>query len=91
MKKEDIVIGTTYRIREWDDMAQEFGLDSMGNIPVNEDTSFLKEMKCLCGQLHTVTGFDTGYDDGDCLPDVKDCVGNVCGVTAGMLEPIPGN
>ena len=45
MKKEDIVIGTTYRIREWDGMVQEFGLDSRGNVSVSDDAFFSKEMR----------------------------------------------
>lgn len=88
MKKEDIVIGTTYRIRKWDDMVAEHGLDDEGNVVLNEDTYFSPAMKHLCGTSHTVIGFDADSDD-DCLPDVRDSDGWRCGVSAEMLEPLP--
>lgn len=32
MRSEDVVVGKTYRIRQWDDMEKEFGLTESGSI-----------------------------------------------------------
>ena len=86
MKREDIVVGQTYRIRQWEDMLSEFGLEAEG-IPVNSDTYFSFSMKNLCGVEHTVTGFDYNSDN-DCLPDRFDNNGFRSGISAEMLEPL---
>lgn len=48
MRIEDVVVGKEYRIRQWDDMEKEFGIDIQGNIKC--EFSFVKAMKDLCGK-----------------------------------------
>lgn len=43
-------VGDKVRIREWEDMAEEFGVDSSGNIC----NSFVTSMKKYCGEILTV-------------------------------------
>lgn len=52
MKEKDVYVGQRVRIRNWDNMEKEFGLDSSGDIrcPAN----FITDMKYLCGQTATV-------------------------------------
>jgi len=52
MKKEDVYIGQKVRIRDWDDMEKEFGLDESGDI--NCPATFVKDMKYLCGKTAIV-------------------------------------
>lgn len=51
MKKEDFYIGQLVQVREWDDMAAEFGLGPYG---IAGSTYFVKGMKKYCGQVFTV-------------------------------------
>lgn len=54
MKLADIHIGDTVRIREWEDMASEFGYNRYGTIRCQ--FFFIREMKILCGKEYVVTG-----------------------------------
>lgn len=47
-------VGDRVRIRQWDDMAKEFGIDWDGDISMPPPT-FTKDMKYLCGRTATVT------------------------------------
>lgn len=81
MKYSDIVEGKTYRIREWDDMAKEFVLDSEGDIAMPGDIYFVRHMKHLCGTKVTIAkkiGFPSVT-----LHDNRDW-----GFASYMLEPI---
>lgn len=51
--REEIPVGTLCRIREWEDLAEEFGVDPFGDIP-ECDASFTEEMRYMCGKLFTV-------------------------------------
>lgn len=50
------MIGKRVRIREWNDMAKEFGLDDLGFIKCKG--IFTDEMKGLCGEEFVVTHID---------------------------------
>lgn len=57
MKVEDVVLGTTYRIKDWDSMLAESSLDADGHInPVDSTDSFCVAMQHLCGTLYTPGG-----------------------------------
>lgn len=58
MKDTDINIGDKLRVRDWDDMVAEFGLDDGENIPC--DASFITEMRGLCGKQFTVKEIHRG-------------------------------
>lgn len=45
-------IGDTVRVRQWDDMAAEFGLDVFGSIDC--PYKFVKEMRCFCGGTYVI-------------------------------------
>ncbi len=53
-------IGSTIRIRSWESMAEQFGIDECGNIPCKY--VFLEDMKHLCGQQYTIVGF-TAFEE----------------------------
>lgn len=63
-------IGDQVTIRQWDDMAAEFGLNEVGSIAVPE--SFTREMERYCGKTLTITNvsrhskpsFDTYFLEG---------------------------
>ena len=50
--KREFHVGDKCRIRQWDDMQAEFGLNSYGNI--NCQFTFIKDMSSLCGRPFTV-------------------------------------
>lgn len=52
MRDEEIEIGDKLRIREWDDMKNEFGKDGLGRIRTR--ARFLPKMRELCGSPFTV-------------------------------------
>ena len=56
MKPEEIRIGETYRVREWDDLAAEFGVDQMPNglLLVNTPIPLPDTYRWICGSPFTV-------------------------------------
>ena len=59
MKKEDIKVGDVLRIRQWEDMKCEFGVDKFDSINIDDDNeSFVVEMRYLCGKKFTVKEID---------------------------------
>lgn len=52
-------VGDKIRIREWDDMENEYGLNFMGDIDVYH--SFTVEMRYLCGTEHVVTDIEDSH------------------------------
>lgn len=61
MREEFIHVGDVLRVREWEDMAAEFGINTNGNIdPRYEEygrtsvETFYKRMRDLCGKTFTV-------------------------------------
>ena len=80
-------VGEKVRIRQWDDMAEEFGLNAIG-IPCA--SSFVNDMKYLCGREFTVTDvLNTGrinkYGDKYCL--VRGCT-TAYTISSDMVEPV---
>lgn len=51
-KVKEFKIGEKVRIRQWDDMAKEFGVNSLGDI--NCSVIFSKRMRPLCGKKATI-------------------------------------
>ena len=46
-------VGDKVRVRSWESMAKEFGVDNDGNIMLSS-LHFWKKMKHLCGTVHTI-------------------------------------
>ena len=69
MKLEEIKLGTEYRIRSWESMEAEFGLDHHEEIdgdPCNPDGSvFTENMKYLCGNAYTPENLENLEDTLD--------------------------
>lgn len=88
MRDENIHIGDVLRIRQWDDMADEFGVDSYGDIPCS--SVFTKHMKSLCGKQFTV--FSVNKELGIyCSDERVEWDGRyhvMWKITADMLEPL---
>ena len=68
MRDSEIKIGDVVKIRQWDDMVSEFGINTLGNIPIpHKITDFTSNMKRYCGEVFTVknmyrgVGYVTGY------------------------------
>lgn len=56
MKDEEIKIGDLVRVRQWNDMANEFEIDDDGDICIpQKDIFFRGRMKNLCGKVLTVS------------------------------------
>lgn len=72
-------VGDSVRIRSWEDMKSEFGVDEYGNIPCR--FSFTEYMKDMCGDEFTITkiygGKYSGHEKGSVMLSID------------MLEPIP--
>ena len=55
MNKHEFKVGDRVRIRQWDDMEKEFGLNEFGSIDC--EYMFTKDMKEFCGKVGTIKGF----------------------------------
>lgn len=53
MSSRTFEVGDAVRIRDWNSMESEFGLDSNGDI--NCQFVFTRDMKALCGSEFTIT------------------------------------
>ena len=102
MRAEEIRIGETYRVREWDDLAAEFGVDRMPNglLLVNTPVPLPNTHRWICGSPFTVKRTEKlGRNRGGnilCLSEEKtevleeDAGGTrIIVVTPEMLEEIP--
>lgn len=52
-------VGDRVVVRDWDDMAAEYGVSKWGDI--NKDSQFTSSMKHLCGRTATVTCVEAGF------------------------------
>lgn len=73
-------VGDRLRVRQWDDMEEEFGLDSDGNIPCM--FVFMKVMRKYCGMVFTVKHI-VGKEY---FPEEEDLFGYRYSFSADMLE-----
>lgn len=69
MRDEEIHIGDVLRIRQWDDMVDEFGIDTDGDIRFYIWTGidsipvfFYSTLKYLCGQTFTIDKITSIFD-----------------------------
>lgn len=68
MNIEDIITGNTYKIRDWDDMVQEYGLSQLHEvqfIKLPGGHVFTPRMRRLCGSEVTVLKKLTHEDRGE--------------------------
>lgn len=79
-------VGDKVRIREWDDMEKQFGLNPVfGSIACT--CSFSTGMKHLCGRTATITSIDA--DRGWCELEFDDKSGRLDWIyTIDMIEPV---
>lgn len=80
-------VGEKVRIRQWDDMAEQYGFD---DVSILCGASFMNDMKYLCGKEFTVTavskiGGKNRYGDKYCL--VSGCTTRYT-ISSDMIEPI---
>ena len=76
-------LGQRVRIRQWDDMEKEFGLNCLNSI--NCMYSFTKSMKNICGRIAVITEI---YINGKVELDFEDKSGNIDHVySIDMIEP----
>lgn len=78
-------IGDKLRIRQWDDMVKEFGVDNNGNIPCT--FSFSKPMRALCGQPFTVSSIMPFDDRLEYRREEEPSIDFM--ISSDMLEPVP--
>ena len=55
----DFKVGDRVVVRDWGDMAKEYGVTKWGDIP--KDSQFTNSMKHLCGRTATVTCVEAGF------------------------------
>lgn len=60
---DDFYVGQKVRIREWDDMLEEFGERSAGGIRCRH--VFTEEMRHLCGKECTIKSMSCAEDERD--------------------------
>lgn len=81
MKHTDIHIGDVLKIREWEDMYDEFGVNGLGNIPC--PVPFTTAMQDLCGKRFTVRYIQK--NSSQILAEEKEF--KFWNISADMLEP----
>ena len=90
MKDNEIKVGDVLRVREWDDMLEEFG-ENLGDIDT-PNAAFVVNMRPLCGSVFTISKIYTEFDDDEFYYRSEEGVEDRMGshhwyITAGMLEP----
>ena len=88
MKFEDIHVGDRLRIRQWDDMEEEFGVN-LGLKSIRCKFGFTWKMACLCGLPYTVSAVDAevGIMSEEGTERIGRESGGVWHISAEMLEP----
>lgn len=89
--KNKFKVGDRVRIRQWDDMVKEFGLIDGWRIPFTKTckTTFVGDMKHLCGRTATITSIN--YDTEEVDLDFDDNSGGTCWFFfLGAIEAIEG-
>lgn len=59
VRDEEIHIGDTLRVRDWDDLVREYGVDEHGEL--NRNPFYLPPPKKICGMQFTVTEFERDH------------------------------
>ena len=77
-------VGQKVKIRQWDDMEKEFGLNLIGSI--NCYRSFVETMKNFCGRIATIKEI---LSDGTVILDFEDKSANISSweYSTDMIEP----
>lgn len=83
MAYQDFYVGQRVRIRDWDDMEKEFGLDRWDSIAC--EFSFPEDMKYLCGCEATI---DRIIETKVVLRDWTGGYYDVWDYSTDMLEPV---
>lgn len=98
MKDSEIHVGDVLRIREWDDMVDEYGVDCVGDIKIETAPFYFpvflfSYQRSVCGRVFTVKAIkNTGLYKYYCSEenseyDIKLKPYNRCTITCDMLEP----
>lgn len=76
MTYEECKVGTKVRVRAWEDMEKEFGLDSDGDVKTHEHEQmcFAKDMSDFCGKETFITGLNPGnrFVDDEVLLEIEE-------------------
>lgn len=59
---ETFHVGDTVRVRQWEDIVEEYEVDEADTIKVMSGFMETKVLKPLCGQVGTITRIRTGKD-----------------------------
>ena len=78
-------VGDELRIREWNDMAAEFGLDEFGGVDCIY--GFTEDMKRLCGMDFTVSKIDSFEGNDEYFSEEGIEMEYYWSISSDMLEP----
>ena len=67
-------VGDHVRVRQWSDMAEEFGVEDYDNETVAVPCQFVRQMHPYCGCDYTVTSAQSSLWDGEQIQIIK-CAG----------------
>lgn len=81
MRPEDIIIGDRLRVREWEDMAEEFGYEGD---EIACDLTFTQDMEYMCGMPFTVEAISSDMRRFFS----KEGIEEHWSISADMLEPL---
>lgn len=92
MDYREISLGDQVRIRQWDEMTEEFGLSRRGGYPpyirVAPGTVFVSEMRDLCGKTATVSQITKERVTLKFSSETRRLYRTCWTYTPGMLEPV---
>ena len=80
--------GDKVKIRQWDDMALEFGVDDDGDIKM--PIYFIKDMQQFCGRIVTIKNRCVGLDNEEYYDIVEDIEQGFC-FSDDMLSDVAGD
>lgn len=95
VEKRPIKIGDRVRIKSWEKMVEEFGIDGDGDIYIEKDDAFFtEECKYVCGKELVIEDIDTDWGDNEIYIDEENSDPKIVSVndwktfTLGMVEHI---
>lgn len=90
MRDDEIHVGDVLRVRSWEDMAEELGVDADGDIipPEGYSSWFAADMRYMCGSVFTVRSIGKSGELSNGRYHSEECLEEGWHIRSYMLEPL---
>lgn len=90
IRDDEIHVGDVLRVRSWEDMAEELGVDADGDIipPEGYSSWFAADMRYMCGSVFTVRSIEKSGELSNDRYNSEECLEEGWHIRSYMLEPL---